>query len=54
MREIRPSGSEGGETGIIRSSLPLSVVQRRAALSSQPVSAPLGLAQRWQELLFDA
>jgi hypothetical protein len=24
MREIRPSGSEGGETGINRSSLPLS------------------------------
>jgi hypothetical protein len=26
MRETRPSGSEGGETGINRSSLPLSAL----------------------------
>ena len=41
MREIRPSGSEGGGNGTTRSSLPLSILCPCRALDRAPRQGPL-------------
>ena len=43
MREIRPSGLEGGETQLNASSLPLSLSQGKKSKSTNERSSPDGL-----------